>query len=110
MPDRLRDLWLPEVEAEYRALLSRNRDVWADVGNQYRAFEQVLRRSIDEKWRPIDRMNSADIYVMYDHHALMFFAVEDDQAAIVKWTVLGSEYEQNQAREEAKRRAGQIFP
>jgi hypothetical protein len=110
MTGRLRDLWLPEVEAEYRALLSRNRDVGADVGNQFRAFEQVLRRGVDDNWRPIDHANSADIYVMYARYALMFFAVQDDQAAIVKWTVLGSEYEQNQAREEARRRAGQIFP
>jgi len=32
------------------------------------------------------------------------------RVAVVKWTILGNEYEQSQAREEAIRRATQLFP
>jgi hypothetical protein len=34
----LQDVWLPEVEAEYAALLALSRDVGVDVGNQFRAW------------------------------------------------------------------------
>jgi len=55
MTPKLEDLWLPDVEAEYLALLDVNKDVCADVGNQFRAFDQVLRRGVDKSWRSIDR-------------------------------------------------------
>jgi hypothetical protein len=106
----LRDVWLPEVEAEYFALLRLSRDVGVDVGNQFRAFERVLETGVDSAWRPIDCVGSADIYVMYARHALMFFAVAGSKAGIVKWTTVGTEYEQQRAREEAKARAAQCFP
>src|SRR5215469_14780980 len=101
MSGRLQDVWLAEVEAEYLALLEAGRDVGVDVGNQFRAFEHLLERGLDAKWRPIDRVDSTDIYVMYGRYALMFFAVQERRVAVVKWTVLGTEHQQRQAREEA---------
>lgn len=106
----LQDVWLPEVEAEYLSLLRVSRDVGVEVGNQFRAFERIMERGVDAAWRPIDFEGSAAIYVMSDRHALMFFAVSGSEVAIVKWTTVGTEYEQRLAREEARRRAGQRFP
>jgi hypothetical protein len=108
--DQLEDVWLAEVEAEYIALLKLNRDVGVDVGNQFRAFEHILDRGVDAKWRPIERAGSADVYVMYARYAMMFFAVSGRRAAIVKWTVVGTEHEQQQARTQACERAARVFP
>ena len=72
MRDLFEDVWLPEVEVEYFALLELNRDVGVDVGNQFRAFEHLLERGVDAKWRPIGRAGAADVYVMYARYAMMF--------------------------------------
>lgn len=105
----LRDVWVPEVEAEYAALLATSRDVAADVGNQFRAFEQVLRRGPDAAWRALDYFGAVALYAMYARHAMMFFAVSRGQAAIVKWTVVGTEHQQRLALAEAKQRAQVVF-
>ena len=105
----LHDVWLPEVEAEYAALLDMTRDVAADVGNQFRAFEQVLRRGPDAAWRAIDYLGSVALYAMYARHAMMFFAVSRERAAIVKWTVVGTEHQQRVALAEAKERTRTVF-
>jgi hypothetical protein len=110
MTASLADVWLPEVEAEYFALLKLSRDVGVDVGNQFRAFERLLEIGLDAAWRPIDSAGSADIYVMYGGSVLMFFAICGSQLAIVKWTTLGTPYEQTLAREEARQRAAALFP
>ena len=110
MSELFEDIWLPEVEAEYFALLRMNREVGVDVGNQFRAFEHILHRGVDRAWRAVDRCGSASVYVMYGRYALMFFAVHRRQAAIVKWTVLGTGYEQTLALAQAKQRAARQFP
>src|SRR5882762_1665667 len=94
----LQDVWLPEVEAEYFALLSMSRDVGVDVGNQFRAFERVVERGVDAAWRPIDYVGAADLFVMSARSALMFFAISGSRVAIVKWAPMGTEYEQKAAR------------
>jgi hypothetical protein len=106
----LQDIWLPEVEAEFSELLSLNRDVGVDVGNQFRAFEHLLKRGVDSAWRPVDYVGSAALYVMFARHAMMFFAVHRHQAAVVKWTTVGTEHEQRLALAEAKKRVLQAFP
>jgi hypothetical protein len=106
----LQDVWLPEVEAEYAALLALSRDVGVDVGNQFRAFEHLLKRGPDAEWRAIDYIGSASLYVMYARHAMMFFAATPQQAAVVKWTAVGTEHEQRVALAEAKQRTLRVFP
>jgi hypothetical protein len=108
--DHLEDVWLPEVEAEFFALLKLSRDVGVDVGNQFRAFEHLLERGVDAKWRPIGQAGASDVYVMYARCAMMFFAVSAGRAAIVKWTIVGTEHEQHQARTQACERAARVFP
>lgn len=120
------DVWLPEVEAEFLALLEHSRGVGVDVGNQFRALERLLERGLDRAWRPVDRLVMVDVYVMYGSAALMFFAVECVAAsttananlaaavqlprlAVVKWGVLGTEHEQTLALAEAKARAIRAF-
>jgi hypothetical protein len=110
MSEHLEDVWLAEVEAEFFSLLKRSRDVGVDVGNQLRAFEHLLERGVDAKWRRIEEAGASDVYVMYARYAMMFFAVSGRRAAIVKWTVVGSEYEQHQARTQACERAARVFP
>jgi hypothetical protein len=41
---------------------------------------------------------------------LLCFAVSGGEIAIVKWAEIGTEYEQQQDLEEAKRRAARLFP
>jgi hypothetical protein len=103
------DVWLPEVEEEYFALLALNRDVAADVGNQFRSFKRIVERGLDAAWRPIARAGRAQVYVMYGRYALMFLAIAGAEIAVVKWTVIGTEYEQQLARDEALQRAGVQF-
>ena len=91
-------------------LLKLDRDVGVDVGNQFRAFEHLLERGVDAKWRPIEWVGAADVYVMYAKYALMFFAVSGRRAAVVKWTVVGTEHEQREARAQACERAARVFP
>lgn len=104
------DLWLPEVTTEFFALLGHSRDVGSDVGNHFRAFEQVLRRGLDAAWHPVDSVGSIKIYVMYGKHALTYFAVRGTEAAVVKWMVIGTPYQQQQGLLEAKARAVKVFP
>jgi hypothetical protein len=117
--DCFEDVWLAEVEAEYLALLRHSRAVGVDTGNQFRAFEQFVANGLDRTFRPLDRLATADVYVMYGSAALMFFAVETGDTvrrdvrrriAVVKWTVLGTEHEQRQARTDARERASRVFP
>ena len=110
MSDHLEDVWLPEVEAEFFALLKLSRDVGVDVGNQFRAFEHLVERGVDAKWRPIEPAGASDVYAMYARYAMMFFAVSGRRVAIVKWTMVGTEYEQRQARVQACERAARVFP
>ena len=104
------DVWPPEVEDEYYALLEAGRDIGADVGNQFRAFMRLLDVGLVNDWRPIDRAGRADIYVMYGRYALLFFAVTREQMAIVKWAELGTPHQQSQARKEAVERTLRLFP
>jgi len=109
MSGALKDLWLPEVEAEYFALLKKGRDVAFDVGNQFRVFERILERGVDRNWQPIARVKSADVYVAYAGRVLMFLAVSGSRAAIVKWTTLGTPHEESMAEREAKDRTARCF-
>jgi hypothetical protein len=106
----LADIWLPEAEAEYFALLRLNRNVGVDVGSQFRAFEHLLQFGLDAAWRPIDRAGSADVYVMYGTYAEMFFAICGLQVAVVKWTAVGRPMDHTRALEEARQRAAERFP
>lgn len=106
----LNDVWLPEVEAEYFALLGLSRDVGADVGDQFRTFQHLVERGGDASARPIERAGSANVYVRYGSKALMFYAIAGSQAAVVKWTTLGTDHEQQVAQEQAMQRAAQLFP
>lgn len=106
----LTDIWIPEVEGEYLALLGKSRRIGIDVGNQFRAFEHVLDRGVDKAWRPVERAGSADVYVMHAIDALMFFVVSGSKAAVVKWCEVGTEYQQRQYLAEALQRAARIFP
>lgn len=110
MSNALRDRWLPEVEAEFEALLHRNRSVCASVGNLFRAFEKVVSDGVDGLGPSLGRVGSADVYVIYAAPVLLCFAVRGGEVAIVKWTEIGTEYEQQQDLEEAKRRAARLFP
>ena len=103
------DGWLPEVVAEYRALAKAPRDVGADVGNQFCAFERIVERGLDSDWRPIEQIGSADLYAMYGRHALMFFAVSGGRIAAVKWARFGTPRQQSLARQEAMERAGRQY-
>jgi hypothetical protein len=103
-------VWLPEVEAEYFALLRANRDVGADVGNQFREFLQLAGDWKDRDWRSTERVGSGYLYGFYGIHATMFFAVCKPKVAVVKWAVTGTEHQQSVARDEAKKRAGSLFP
>ncbi len=106
----LRDLWLAEVEAEFLALLNHSRDVGVDAGNQFRAFEQLLDKGVDTAWPSLGIAGRSKVYVLYGRHAFMFYALAPPEIAIVKWDVIGSEYEQRLSREEALRRAASMFP
>jgi hypothetical protein len=110
MSNALRDRWLPEVEAEFDALLHRSRSVCARVGNLFRAFEKVVSDGVDGLGQPLGRFGSADVYVMYAEPVLLCFAVSGREIAIVKWAEIGTEYKQQQDLEEAKRRAARLFP
>lgn len=110
MNGALNDVWLPEVEAEYFALLKVDRDVAADVGGQFRSFQHLVERGGDASARPVERAGSASIYVLFGSKALMFYAIAGSQAAVVKWTTLGTDHELQVAQEQAKRRAAQRFP
>jgi hypothetical protein len=102
--------WLEEAKAEYRALLQIDRPIGVDVGNQFRAYERIIEKGLDLEWRRIETAGSSDLYVMYGLRALMFFAVSGRRIAVVKWTVLGTQYEQTLARRDAKRRAERLYP
>ena len=110
MSNALRDLWLPEVEAEFDALLHRNRSVCASVGNLFRAFEKVVTDGVDGLGPSLGHFGSADVYVMYAGPVLLCFAVSGGDVAIVKWAEIGTDYEQQQDLDEAKQRAAQRFP
>jgi hypothetical protein len=110
MGGALNDVWLPEVEAEFFALLSLNRDVGADVGDQFRTFQHLLERGGDASARPVERAGSSNIYVLYGSKALMFYAIAGSQAAVVKWAMLGTDHDQQVAQGQAKQRAAQLFP
>jgi hypothetical protein len=110
MSNVLEDLWLPQVEAEYDALLHRNRDICADVGNLFRVFEKVVHDGVEGLGQPLGRFGSAALYVMYARRVLICFAVCRYQVAIVKWATIGTEYQQQQALDEAKARAASLFP
>jgi hypothetical protein len=100
--------WLPEVEAEYRALLRENRDVGSDVGsdvgNQICEFAQLARRWNNKEWSAIGPFGSAYLYGLYGMHAIMFFAVCKRSAAVMKWAMTGTEHMQSLARDEAIQR------
>src|SRR5277367_3976822 len=96
-------VWLPEVEKEYFALLG-SRDVGADVGNQICEFARLARRWNNKEWSPIGPFGSAYLYGLYGMHAIMFFAVCKGSAAVMKWTVTGTEHMQYLARDEAIQR------
>jgi len=110
MSNALRDRWLPEVEAEFDALLHRSRSVCASVGNLFRAFERVVSDGVDGLGPSLGRFGSADVYVMYAEPVLLCFAVSGGDIAIVKWAEIGTEYQQQQDLDEAKRRAARLFP
>jgi hypothetical protein len=110
MSNALRDRWLPEVETEFDALLQRNRSVAASVGNLFRAFEKVVSDGVDGLGTSLGRFGSADLYVMYAGPVLLCFAVRGGEIAIVRWAEVGTEYEQQQDLEEAKRRTARLFP
>lgn len=110
MTTRLQDVWLPEVEAEYLALLSMSRDVGVEVGDQFRAFEQILMVGVDDGWRALDYVGAASVYALFGRCATMFFALTETQAAVVKWAAVGTEYAQRLAREQAEERTRQVFP
>lgn len=110
MSNALRDRWLPEVEAEFDTLLHRNRSVCARVGNLFRVFEKVVSDGVDGLGPSLGRFGSADVYVIYAEPVLLCFAVSGGDIAIVKWAEIGTEYEQQQDLEEAKRRAARLFP
>lgn len=110
MSNALRDRWLPEVEAEYDALLDRDRGVCASVGNLFRAFEKVVCDGVDGLGPSLGHFGSADVYVVYAEPVLLCFAVSGGEIAIVKWAEIGTEYEQQQDLDEAKRRAVRLFP
>lgn len=110
MSNALRDRWLPEVEIEFDALLHRNRSVCASVGNLFRAFEKVVRDGAVGLGPSLGCFGSADVYVMYAEPVLMCFAICAREIGIVKWAEIGTEYEQQQDLDEAKRRAEQLFP
>jgi hypothetical protein len=103
-------IWLPEVEAEYRALLHKSRDVGADVGSQIREFVQLSRKWNSRDWRSIGPFGSAYLYGLYGLHATMFFAVCEPKAAVMKWAVTGNEHAQSLARDEAIKRTLKEFP
>lgn len=103
-------IWLPEVEAEYRKLLHKSRDVGADVGNQFGEFVQLALRWNSRDWRAIEPVGSAYLFGLYGMHAIMFFAVCEPKAAVMKWAVTGTEHEQSQARDAAVKRALKLFP
>jgi hypothetical protein len=108
----LQDVWLPEVEAEYFALLRLNRDVAADVGSQFRQFEQVLDQGIDfdSQWVPLDSLGLSSLFVSIADHAAMYFAVCGSRAAIVKWAQVGTEFQSQCARVEAAERTRKLWP
>jgi opacity protein-like surface antigen len=110
MTGALSDVWLAEVEAEYLALLHLGRDVAADVGDQFRTFQHLIERGGDASARPVERAGSANVYVLYGSRALMFYAIAGSQAAVVKWTTLGTEHQQRVAQEQAIQRAAHRFP
>lgn len=109
MSQILEVIWLPEVIAEYRALLKENRDVGADVGNQMREFVQLSQEWNSRDWRSIGPVGSAYLYGLYGMHAIMFFAVREPQTAVVKWAVTGNEHAQSLARDEAMQRTSNVF-
>ena len=110
MSQVLEVIWLPEVKAEFRALLRESRDVGADVGSQFGEFLGLTRRWDAREWGSIGPFGSAYLYGLYGIHATMFFAVCEPKAAVVKWAVTGTEYEQSLARDEAVKRALKEFP
>lgn len=109
MSQVLEVIWLPDVEAEYRTLLRKNRDVGADVGNQFREFVQLTQRWNAHDWRSIEPVGSAYLYGLYGMHAVMFFAVCEPKAAVMKWAVTGTEHEQSLARDAAVKRTLKLF-
>ena len=70
----------------------------------------ILKRGPDAAWRAIDYIGSASLYAMHARHAMMFFAATQQQAAVVKWTVVGTEHQQRTALTEAKQRTPRVFP
>lgn len=106
----LQDLWLPEVEAKYAALLALSRDIGVDVGNQFRAFEHLYEaqpgyRLASHRLHGLGE-SLCDVCATCDD----IFAVAHQQAAIVKWTVVGTEHQQRMALAEAKQRTLRVFP
>jgi hypothetical protein len=106
----LQDVWLPEVKSEYRALLKVNRDVASDVGNQMCEFIALLQDWEERAWKSIAPVGGAYLYGVYGMYASMFFAVSGQSAAVVKWMLAGTEYQQSQGRHEAEVRALRLFP
>jgi hypothetical protein len=110
MSQVLEVIWLPAVEAEYRALLRESRDVGADVGSQFGEFVQLTQQWNRRDWHAVSPVGSAYLYGLYGIHATMFFAVCEPKAAVVKWAVTGTEHEQSVARDEAVKRTLNLFP
>jgi hypothetical protein len=110
MSEVLEVIWLPEVEKEYFHLLRTSRDDGAEVGNQICEFLQLARNWNDKDWRPIEPVGSADLYGLYGRYTTMFFAISKPKVAVVKWAIVGTEYQQALARDEAKQRTLIEFP
>jgi len=106
----LEDIWLPEVEKEYEDLFKVSRDVGCDVGDQFSEFMALVEDWDERAWKSIEPIGSAYLYGRYGRYATMFFAVGARQAAVVKWMQTGSEHQQSQGRQEAKKRALRLFP
>jgi hypothetical protein len=71
---------------------------------------KILQHWEEKDWRSIEPVGSAYLYGRYGRYATMFFAVCKPKAAVVKWMVTGSEYQQSLGREEGKQRTLQLFP
>lgn len=106
----LKDIWLPAADREYDALITRTRDIGADVGDLFCIFAKVVSKGTAWLGPSSEVCGSADLYVMYEKRVMMCFAVCGKQVAIVKWAVTGSEAQQRRELDEAKARAGELFP
>jgi len=106
----LKDVWLAAADREYDTLITRTRDIGADVGDLFCIFAKVVSKGAAWLGPSSQVCGSADLYVMYGKKVMMCFAVCRRQVAIVKWAQMGSEPQQRRELDEAKRRAAQLFP